>query len=322
MDDRQSLSQLKEKIEALDKKKTVSSCIEFFLQNQKSPYLYFEYSDALCALKAVYAKPSSLPLSGKWIRLYESDPQFHIRCLDQPLKIKPVSDMAVKIFPRQKIHSYTLSFKGSVQGVFLLKEGGLFVENFFNALKMKCSALSWKKQYSRFSNKDYFLKILFSEISRARELKLPVSVLVINCLSYEEMIKSGEEKNMFLLFKSLYNHISKNSRNYDTTIQISPHELALILPHASQGSAVEKAEKFYWILKSLNYKEMFSLDQQARFQIGAAEYPKAARDAVELLKTARFCAKENSQERQSGGVCVASGRPGFKPDFEADCKTL
>ena len=192
-----------------------------------------------------------------------------------------------------------------------MSEKNIFTDIFFQAFQIKCQALTWKKQCVQFSNRNHLLKILFSEISRARKLQRPVSLLVIRCLSDEAVSNKGEDKNLPIFFKSLYSHLAKNMAHYDSIVQINPQEMALVLPHICEEEACEKAGKIDWVLKSLDYQEIFSR-KDILFQIGVAEYPKTARDAVSLLKMAGLACEHS----QKGGVCVASALAQFKPDFE------
>lgn len=300
----QDLSELQKKIHELAEQKSIHSLIQSFLKNQKPPFLYFTFLPEPCAFKLSYSKPFIEPAV---VRLYESEPGFKMDHLKEPMKIKALARIVEKV--GKNMFSYLVFFKNQPFGLFFLSEKNLFIDSFFSAFQLKCEALAWKKQCSQLSNRQYLLKILFAEISRARNLRLPVSLVVIHCLSYDEIIKSNENQNLFLFFKALYNHISKNSRNYDSIIQISPKEMALVLPHTEEKSAMEKAEKIYWILNSLDYKEIFSTN--AIFQIGVAEYPKVARDAVDLLKIAQL----SSFSSKKGGVCLAVPINNFKPDF-------
>ena len=305
----QNLTELKQKTIKLSKKNSLSSLIDGFLSDFKAPYFYFKYIPELCALKLMQSKPCR---PQTLIRLYESEPDFKIEDLRSPLKIPSIARIADlaggKMFP------FVFSFKNRPFGFFLLNEKNLEIENLFQIFKLKCEALLWREQSEHLSGEKRLLKTLFCEIPRARSLKQPLNLAVIRCLHQEKIIqKSGLDK-LSLFFKSLRNHIAKNAAPYDLIIQISPCELALVQPHLSETQTLEKAEKWSWVLESLDFEDIFSVKGPVLFQLGLAQYPKSARDAGDLLRTAR----EASVHKMRGGVCTARPMTHFKPDFFLD----
>ena len=174
------------------------------------------------------------------IRLYESDPAFHINQLYQPKNISVLNRIAQKIIPNKNLLFELITVKDQPFGVVGLTEKTNDIESLLYCLQSKCESFVWKQQCVKFSNYDYFLKTLYSEISRSRRLSLPVSLVLIDCISYPQI---KNDRNCPIFFKSLYNHLLKNNRMYDSLIQISPKEIACILPHTSEKGAVEKSSE-------------------------------------------------------------------------------
>ena len=295
-------------IQNLLKQKTIENSIQYFLKTlHPSPYLYFEWLPRQYALKLLHSHPSA-PL--QCVRLYESDPDFHINQLHQPKKISVLNRIAQKIIPKHDLLFELIKVKDQPFGVLGLTEKNADRESLLYCLQNKCESLIWKQQCVKFSNYDYFLKTLYSEISRSRRLSLPVSLILIDCTSYPQI---KNDYNCPLFFKSLYSHLLKNNRMYDSLIQISPQEIACILPHTSEKGAVEKAQKIDWILKSLKTSQFFKKDVQ--FKIAIAVYPSVARDALGLINIARKSCREEGR-----AVCVATAPPAFQPDFSSETK--
>lgn len=302
--------QLKNFIPALFQQKTAESSIQYFLKAFPPPYLYFEWLAQKCAFKLLYSNPS---FSSDFIRVYESDPSFDINQLDRPESISALTQIVEKAAKGQKMQAQLISVKKRPFGVFFFSNKNPHAEVLTSCLQCKCESLIWKNQCMKFSNYDYFLKNLYAEISRARRLSLPVSIVLISCASYLQ-VKS--DKNLQLFFKSLYNHLLKNSRMYDSIIQISPREMALILPHTSQKGAVEKARQIDWVLNSLSQTQIFKTEVQ--FKAAVAEYPSSARDAAGLIKIAR----KSCEYHENKGICIAAAPPSFQPDFSVKNQSI
>ena len=301
-------SPLNIQIQGLLKQKTIESSIQYFLKTlHPSPYLYFEWLSRQYALKLLHSHPSTPSQS---IRLYESDPDFHINQLYQPQNISILKSIAQKIIPNHNLLFELITVKDQPFGIVGLTETNSDIKSLLYCLQSKCESLVWKQQCVKFSNYDYFLKILYSEISRSRRLSLPVSLILIDCISYPQIKK---DHNCPIFFKSLYNHLLKNNRMYDSLIQISPKEIACILPHTSEKGAVEKAQKIDWILKSLKSSKFFK--KEIQFKIAVAVYPSVARDALGLIHIARKSCQEEGR-----AVCVATASPAFQPDFSSETK--
>ena len=286
---------MKEEIHHLFQKKNIESATRFFLQNLKGHYYYFKWMETECALKLVHSSP---PYKTKIIRLYESHPQFDMAQLKKPEQIACLKFIQ-KLSPDKKLKARLISVRNQAFAVlFSENTSDLLVECFEN----HCELLSWKNQCMSFSNNDSFLKTLYGEISRARRLRHPVSLLLIR-------FQIQSETNKELFFKSFLNHLRKNNRMYDTLAQISSDEIACILPHTSEKGSIEKAQKIHHMLENLTQKNI--LNPEIKFQVAVAEYPTVGRDAVSLLHIARqSCANEKNL-----GICVAQIPVAFRPDF-------
>ncbi len=157
-----------------------------------------------------------------------------------------------------------------------------------------------------------FLKTLFVEISRARSLQLPVSLILIDVVSDSDV----QKENINTLFHSLTQHLRKNSQMYDCDFRLSDHEMALILPHRNEKQVLEKANKLYEMLETLNRSHILKSD--LIFQVCVAEYPQSGRDAFHLLQLARqACASYREQFKNQSGLTLAKAPQNFKPDYQA-----
>ena len=302
-------------IKNLFRQQNIESTTRYFLQNLKGRYLYFKWLDSECALKLEYAFPSYC--SNTWantrantrakiLRLYESHPDFRMEHLRTPEKILHLNRFVQKISGNKNMKGRLISVRKKPFAV-------LFSENlnnvFVDCFENHCELLLWKNQCMSFSSQDYFLKILYEEISRARRLLHPVSLVLIKCSSQSSMnTDNGVRFDKGLFLKSLMNHIRKNNRLYDTLVQISDDEIACILPHTSEKGALQKAGQIQGLFKTLAQKNIL---KGCECQVAVAEYPTVGRDAVSLIHLAReACSSGNGQN-----ICVAQIPVSFRPDF-------
>jgi len=285
-------------VKALSTASSIPKTLGCFLEKIKGPYLYFSWKKNQSALQLMHSKPK---ISSELIRLYESHPSFDLAHLKVPLKIKTLWALVQKVSPEEKLFPYWIHIDREPFGLFFLPDDSLITQNLLYYVELKCQNLYLQKQIQ--TPQEVFLKNLYTEISRSRRLNLPVTLILIQ-------FSSEEPLDSFL--KSLYNHLEKNSHIYDLASVLNSKETALLLPHTSEQEGLEKAEKIYWTLQSLNQTKI--LKKHVNFQIAIAEYPKSARDASGLLQLARD-ACIYGQSRQTG-IVIAEAPQGFKPDFQ------
>lgn len=287
-------------VKALSNVSSIPMALECFLQKVGGPYLYFAWMKNHSALQLMHSKPK---ISSELIRLYESDPSFDLADLKDPLKIRILQKLVQKVSPEEKLFPYWIHINNEPFGLFFLPDDSLPTQSLLHYVELKCQSLYWKKQSQTQIPQEEFLKTLYTEISRARRLARPVTLILIQCSSEEPLDP---------FFKSLSNHLEKNSRIYDVASVLNSKEIALLLPHTSEQGGLEKAEKIYWTLQSLNQTQI--LKKPVNFQVTIAEYPKSARDALSLLQLARDACTYGQAKQTS--IVIAEAPQGFKPDFQ------
>ena len=304
----QQLALFHQQLKDLSQKVSLSSALEFFLQNTKGSYLWFEWDDLSYSLKLQYSKPH---IPSICIRLYENEKSFHLHHLNQPLQIPAVCELVQKV-SQQEMFPYWLTVqKDQKLGLFFLSQNDSTTKSLLYALKIQCESIIWREKYSELAPQDSFMKTLFSEISRARSLQMPVSLILIDSSSNSKV----QRENINVLFRSLTQHLRKNIYMYDFIFRLSEHEMALILPHQSESQALDRAHKLYGILETLNQSHI--LNSHLIFQVCIAEYPHSGRDALHLLKLSRqACDSYRKQFRNQSGLTLAKAPQNFKPDYQ------
>lgn len=143
---------------------------------------------------------------------------------------------------------------------------------------------------------------LSNEISRARRLKKPVS-LVVTHLEYVR--RDGLE------MKKAKELIRNNLRGYDFICQLDEQQIAFIMPHCSYESAAIKAET---IRRQLVARGLKTQNTPLRLCFGVSEFPSLSADSDSLFVDSK---KACSQVLVSGKnkVCLYTKPEGFTPEF-------
>ncbi len=149
-----------------------------------------------------------------------------------------------------------------------------------------------------------FPLVLSTEISRARRLKLPVS-LIVGQIEYV-----GDNGNDF---QKAFNMIRNNLRNYDILCHLKENQVAVILPHCDYENAAIKAET---IRRQLVARGLKNQNTPLRMCFGVSEFPNLSVDSDALFSDAQ---KACSQVVVSGKnkVCLFTAPQGFQPEFVA-----
>ena len=145
-----------------------------------------------------------------------------------------------------------------------------------------------------------FPLVLFSEVSRSRRLKSPVSLVVCH-LDFVSNQSQTVTKN--------FEFIKTRLRSYDLISRLDKNKIGLILPHCSFEDAAIKAEKIRRQLMNRDLKE------NSRLCFGVSEFPRLSANSDSLFWDAR---KACSQVLGAGKnrVCLYSADKGFQPEFQ------
>lgn len=176
------------------------------------------------------------------------------------------------------------------------------------SLKKANHDLRIKDEATGFLLKAAFEQEVVEEISRARRIKWPVSVLYIGIDQHraQDKFSSLEWNAMVKKFAAI---VKKTSRNIDTLGRLNDHEFLILLPHTDKLGAAVKAEK----LRRLVERTPLLGDQALSLSIGVSEYPSLSADAEGLIfsaDSAYFQVKKVGNK-----VCLAVAASGLEPDF-------
>ncbi len=158
------------------------------------------------------------------------------------------------------------------------------------------------------------LRQLFVEVSRARRIQLPVSLLIMQVDQIQDVLQQGE-KTLAALMKALSKHIQRDIRVYDFLEIWPPSYMGLILPHTSERSAGRKAEQIRQTIYSSDFSHALPGLARLSLSIGLSEYPKVGRSADSLLESTMRACSYAAHEGGGNMSAVVTPARGFKPDF-------
>ena len=316
-------------IAQLKQNRSVESAIEFFIKTAPVPILYFKHLPldswlVLEHIKKTETAKAHLNQHSICLRLYESDPSFHPMQLYTPEKIPLVHQTIIQQLEHTNYQCYPLVFNNNVTGFFACLSNTTTLSDRFFILDYYIKNFLWTHKWENESqidevtgclNQKSFLQTLFREVSRARRLLLPVSLIILQADQLQLLESSYGTYQVDLFMKALSKSILRDIRSYDTVGMLSNNQLAIILPHTSERGAGMKAEKIRWTVQSSDFSKVFPTHDRLSVSLGLVEYPRTGRSADSML---RYALKALTfAARKCGGniIAVASPASGFKPDF-------
>lgn len=143
---------------------------------------------------------------------------------------------------------------------------------------------------------------LSTEVSRARRLKMPVSLILLHI---EYVVDEPREREVAL------DLVRDNLRSYDFISQLTDGKIAIVLPHCQYENAAIKAET---IRRQLVARGLKTQNTPLRLCSGVSEFPSLSQDSDSLIVDAQ---KACAQVLVSGKnkVCLFTVPEGFAPEF-------
>ena len=147
-----------------------------------------------------------------------------------------------------------------------------------------------------------FVKELSCEVSRARRISKPVSVIMAHI-----EFTADDEKEKREIFKLLSEHL----RVYDFFSQVSENQIAIVLPHCDYQNAAVKAER---LRRMVLNRGMKTQNTPLRLCFGVSEYPRLSSDTDQMIQDVESACR---QVLASGNnkVCLFTAPAGFEPEF-------
>lgn len=325
-----SLTRFADWIRDLKKQNSFSSSINFFVKTVSCPILYFEYQDSKAWLSL--RQSCSLPVVHPFcFRLYESDSTFNPTQLYKPKQIQVFHFEMQKLFSTQEYQCFPLVFNKKVIAIFAYLSDSSLVKDQFFIFNNYVKDFLWREKWKQESNLDEstgclnqksFLKELFIEISRARRLQLPLSLLLLQLDQFESLKSVYDSYKVDIFIKSLAKNLINDSRAYDIFGSWSAGQLGVILPHTSERGAGMKSEKVRWSVQSADFSKIFPSHGRLTLSLGLSEYPRVGRSADSLFRSTLKALSFAHGKCGGNMTAVTTPAVGFKPDFSIQKSTI
>ena len=311
-------------IRELKAQNSFSSSIELFIKTAGIPILYFEYQDSQSYLNLKHFCHLPQVEESFCLRLHESDSSFDPSQLYKPKQISVFHSHVQNIFDGDEYQYFSLVFNKKVIGIFAYLSDSPFIRDKLFILSDYVKNFLWNKKWNQEGtideltgcfNEKYFLKQLFVEVSRARRIHLPLSLILLELDQFKELETHYGSYKPGVFMKTLAKHLIRDSRAYDIFGFWPVGRLGIILPHTSERGASMKAEKIRWSIHSSHFSKVFPHHGTLTLSLGLGEYPRVSRSADSLFRSTLKALSFAHKECGGNITTVATPAVGFKPDF-------
>ncbi len=314
-----------EKYSQLIKGEQREQLVHFFLDSVNLKSVYFKYLPSVNSFAALLSHQCDISsIQGQTLSVDTKDSSSLKEELKKNKLPSSLETLLKTNFNLTNPLVYTLEKGKELEGVFLF-----FPENISNKqslekewilfslhheklqLMKKIEILDVKDSVTGLWNKIYFKEKCYSEISRARRLKNPVSILHLS------LDKSDELKNQIgvvgfqLVLKAIADIVLKICRAHDVVARFDENDFMILLPHAAVKNAALVAERIRRQVEA----HSFSVNAlKVTVCIGISEFPSLCASELDLCDTAT---KALLHIIKSGNrLCIFKPAPTFVPEFE------
>lgn len=180
------------------------------------------------------------------------------------------------------------------------------------SLEKKVDSLEVQDFVTEVYNRNYYQKVLGDEVSRARRLKQPLSVVKISMDDFYEIESSLGEAVRDELLKAVATIITKTSRTNDVTYRTGVNEFAMILPHCPKKGAALRAERLRRIIEGTSFMDN---GMKVSISLGVSEYPSLC-DSAKSLDESATKALLHINDKGGNKICLFKAPETHKPEFE------
>lgn len=181
-------------------------------------------------------------------------------------------------------------------------------------LEKKVDSLEVQDFVTELYNRNYYQKVLGDEVSRARRLKQPLSVVKIALDDFYEIESSLGEAVRDELLKSVATIIVKTSRTNDVTCRTSANEIAMVLPHCPKKGAALRAERLRRIVEGTSFMDN---GMKVSISLGISEYPSLC-DSAKTLDESASKALQHIGDKGGNKICLYKAPESHRPEFEIE----
>ena len=326
---------ISESLAKMSSTKELDQCIQFFMEAlsvrfPETPILYLKFVPSHLSL--LVAQSMKLPIEkirGIGVDLKKEDPARVTEMLKNPSEMEPLRRLMQQVFRREELTAFSHDCQGETMGLFVLLDRVnvetdlpiMCLRRIFdltyerNLITKEKHALDTVDPTTGLVNRRHFGQRVDEEISRARRILLPVSVISIDIDGFKKLNSRIGFRQADSVLKMVAMILKKTARVTDILARTGPDEIILLMPHTPHMGAAIKAERLRRMIESTRFPLIEGLGEgPLTVSCGISEYPSFCNDADSLLRSADDALM---QVKKTGGnkVCLTSPPPGFQIDF-------
>ncbi|MEK2646517.1 GGDEF domain-containing protein [Bdellovibrio sp. BCCA] len=289
--------------------------------------VFFKFLPSVRSFVATHAQgiPAS-DIQGVGVQLESNDMKDLSAQMAMGLLPARFSDMLIEAFKFNPPKALPLYAHNALEGLFVysgsLTSGEIATLNeeftlmslcYVNfALEKKVDSLEVQDFVTELYNRNYYHKVLGDEVSRARRLKQPISVVKVALDDIYEIESSLGEAVKDELLKSVATIITKTSRTNDVTCRTAANEMAMILPHCPKKGAALRAERLRRIIEGTSFMDN---GMKVSISLGISEYPSLC-DSAKTLDESATKALLHITDKGGNKICLYKAPETHRPEFE------
>src|SRR5690606_2942788 len=127
-----------------------------------------------------------------------------------------------------------------------------------HAIKQKMQKTTMLDEETEVFAREFILKKIREEISRARRISKPVSLILLAVDRFQEFQLSYSAQEVGRLVKALAGLFVRNSRLNDLVGRIELDQFVIILPHTDKKGAAVKAERLRRMIENADFSKVLS----------------------------------------------------------------
>lgn len=296
-----------------------------------APVIYFKYLPTHASLPLAQAAASQVDqYRGFGLDLRDETPIELNAFFRSPEKAAKLKKFVKEVFSTDDFISFTHTNEGETLGLFvgLTKKSDEFSNVHSRALALKrIFELAFKKNMTLkekyaldvsdtltgLLNRRHFAQKLEEEVSRARRILMPLSLITIDCDQFHTVNERLGLQQADAILKAIATILRKTTRVSDVIARTGPDEFSLLLPHTGHVGAGVKAERLRRLIESTKFPLLGPQAGSVTVSCGVSEYPTLSSDPDSLVSSAD---EAISQVRAVGNkVCLATPPEHLKLDF-------
>jgi len=293
--------------------------------------LFFKYLPTVQSFVAMQGLGLDLDsirgVGGRLVNEESHDPEGFFAKGALPYELKMLlNELVGRDEPQMQMKSLYISIRDQVDGLFVLWGSSpqikwQVIQNefaFFNLLYERghlirqLTSADLSDTLTELYGRQYYLKQLNDEVSRARRLQKPVSVVKLAIDHFPEIEQSLGRGGRDQILRLVATVMQKSSRVNDICCRTNDNEFSMILPHSARKGASLRAERLRRLLEAHLMK---TTPTPVSISAGVAEYPSHC-STFEDLEAVALQALEYIQSKGGNKVCLFQPDESFRPDFE------